>query len=534
MPNGLFFLKKDVEMGRKLENNGEILLDRSNLLYLVHRNEVIVLSTQKNRPQLSVADIEKVIEDSNIYRDQFIESYEISIVTPAIGEDLNKISDEDNHQFIPRESSIRGCLRFWWRATKGASCKDVTELREQEVAIFGDTSSPSAIKIWVEPVKESGNSDWTGKDKTPRHRNAGQSGRNKQRLNFRDFDYVLFPYRKKNSFPREFESFKFKLYIRYFIKTENPEELKKLKEEIHAALWAWINFGGIGSRTRRGCGSLYCPIFSPDYKVRSNKDFEHWFQKKLGEYQLHLLSAGESRPWPSLSNRLVVQTRRKALNWAWKEVVQAYKAFRRRSNEGKGSKGKPGRSHWPEADSIRKCTGMAEPLHKNSQTVSNNKEDIAFPRAQFGLPIIFQFKGEANRMRNERRKGNEREPFTTTLIPKGKERMASPLIIKAVAINEKEGFGAFILLNQPPIYELELKLTDSDNNAAMGSDHIRWIKERLKELKIGHDEIYPVLNYSRSPMKESETVMTSAIDAFLASEEVQSACNGSNKFNGKH
>ena len=40
--------------------------------------------------------------------------------------------------------------------------------------------------------------------------------------------------------------------------TLNASCAVKLQDDVLAALRAWILFGGVGSRTRRGCGSLYC------------------------------------------------------------------------------------------------------------------------------------------------------------------------------------------------------------------------------------------------------------------------------------
>lgn len=40
-------------------------------------------------------------------------------------------------------------------------------------------------------------------------------------------------------------------------------EIQNLQEEIETAVWAWVNFGGIGARTRRGCGALFCDELAP-------------------------------------------------------------------------------------------------------------------------------------------------------------------------------------------------------------------------------------------------------------------------------
>ncbi len=78
----------------------------------------------------------------------------------------------------------------------------------------------------------------------------------------------------------------------------------------------------------------------------------------------------------------------------------------------------PGRSYWPEADTIRKLTKKSKPSHKQPVTTVD-----AFPRAVFGMPIIFDF--------NDRTKT---DPPKTTLLPvvdgKKKGRLASALILR--------------------------------------------------------------------------------------------------------
>ena len=76
----------------------------------------------------------------------------------------------------------------------------------------------------------------------------------------------------------------------------------------------------------------------------------------------------------------------------------------------------PGRSRWPEAEAIRQITGRRLPKHaKLSDPVHK------FPRAAFGMPIIFHFK--------DHRVG---DPKDTHLQPEGKERRASPLILRPI------------------------------------------------------------------------------------------------------
>ena len=68
------------------------------------------------------------------------------------------------------------------------------------------------------------------------------------RSNDRRLNYILFPYRENGNKGRNDITFTLQIIA--------PKEI--FKKEVIPALTAWINFGGIGARTRRGCGSLYC------------------------------------------------------------------------------------------------------------------------------------------------------------------------------------------------------------------------------------------------------------------------------------
>jgi CRISPR-associated protein Cmr1 len=98
---------------------------------------------------------------------------------------------------------------------------------------------------------------------------------------------------------------------------------------------------------------------------------------------------------------------------AWVTCLKKMQAFRqnRRNNGGP----RPGRSYWPEPDAIRKVTRRASPEHSTPVSKVN-----AFPRADFGMPIIFHFKDD--------RQGDPRD---RSLQPsKEVDRYPSPVILR--------------------------------------------------------------------------------------------------------
>ncbi|AOC57420.1 type III-B CRISPR module RAMP protein Cmr1 [Bacillus pumilus] len=432
------------------------------------------MTRESSKPKTNWHDVKHAI-DTKIHEDQrlFKEPLTIHLVTPMFGGGPQSNTIDQERPI--RESAIRGHLRFWWRATRGATCKNANELSKREANIFGHTEQASQIQVVTHYEK----------DELKRNSKAFLNKKNHPFPR-----YVLSNMKDETPYLMKAQ---FSLNIRLSKKTTDFELIKK---EVEAALWAWINFGGLGSRTRRGCGSLYCKQFSPHNK-RTKSQLEKWFEQKLLEYDIQLPAS--SREWPTLSREFKVQAFPSTIISSWRSVIQTYETFRRRSNPTK----KMGRSCWPEADTIRLLTGKAKSGHHIPYPKEKPFKYQAFPRAQFGLPIQFRFAP----------KDSGKDPDPVTLLPKGKDRLASPLILKPLAINQKESVGMIMVLQQPKIEALSL----------LGNG---------KPLPNVTDEqsIYPTATYSNNPLQdESGRTHSSAIQAFLHSKEVQTFCQKNHK-----
>ncbi|MBX7001746.1 type III-B CRISPR module RAMP protein Cmr1 [Bacillus aerophilus] len=435
------------------------------------------MTRESSKPKTNWHDVKHAI-DTKIHEDQrlFKEPLTIHLVTPMFGGGPQSNSIDQDRPI--RESAIRGHLRFWWRATRGAVCKNANELSKREAEIFGHTEQASQIQVV------------THYEKDEVKRNSKVFFKKKNHPFPR---YVLSNMKDKTPYLMKAQ---FSLNIRLSKKTTDFELIKK---EVEAALWAWINFGGLGSRTRRGCGSLYCKQFSPHNK-RTKSQLEKWFEQKLLEYDIQLPAS--SREWPTLSREFKVQASPSSMISSWQSVIQTYETFRRRSNPDK----KRGRSCWPEADTIRLLTGKAKSGHHIPYPKEKPFKYQAFPRAQFGLPIQFRFAP----------KDSGKDPDPVTLLPKGKDRLASPLILKPLAINQKESVGMVMVLQQPKIEALSL----------LGD------RKPLPDVT-DEQSIYPTATYSNNPLQdESGRTHSSAIQAFLHSKEVQTFCQ--KNYKNKH
>ncbi len=317
-------------------------------------------------------------------------------VTPILGGGYRArdIDDVD----IVRPATIRGHLRFWWRALHGDGAADPGDLFTREAGIWGraadDGGGRSPVEVRVSVDRESlrvatvQQCEKTADARSYATWTANQPGMpTKQRLPGLRFEVTLtLPATK--AFP---------------------------KAEVENALRAWILFGGYGSRTRRGLGALtvegdvenrrrWLPVPPP----RGGQQPLAW-RKALTSVFCGVDPFALPAATPgSAAGRVAGQTPRLAgaglilgggceddAIVAWDAAIAALRDFRQAQPQW-GRKGDhdsafarvrgesvrhPGRSNWPEPDAGRKLSGGGtHPLRYGGK---------AWPRAGFGLPLTF-------------------------------------------------------------------------------------------------------------------------------------------------
>ena len=281
-----------------------------------------------------------------------------------------------------RPSALRGHLRFWWRLLYGRD-RPSTEAFQAESALWGGISGngPKASRVAlqvraekVEPERLCANADIP---------------------TFPNYALILKPGDK----PRLLDAgYAFDVTLR-FHPTTQPEQRAQVVE----ALRWWASFGGVGARTRRGLGAVRVTSDDTEPQPVSCREVE------------------------AQGGRMVLRATSTAID-AWSEAVNALKNFRQGPKLGRrpgGKSNRPGRSHWPEPDTIRRRTHQHAPGHEPQHPV-----DGFYPRAAFGLPIVFHFKNSGD--------PKARDGKGPTLVPrnppgsgmKDPDRMASPLILR--------------------------------------------------------------------------------------------------------
>ena len=89
-------------------------------------------------------------------------SWKIKFISPLFGGGVKTKESEDTRdkrrpmdKFTPvRVSSIRGQLRFWWRAAVGSGMGTLDAMRKREAYLFGDTKHRAAVEISITEVDQ--------------------------------------------------------------------------------------------------------------------------------------------------------------------------------------------------------------------------------------------------------------------------------------------------------------------------------------------------------------------------------------------
>jgi CRISPR-associated protein Cmr1 len=162
--------------------------------------------------------------------------FDIEIVTPMF---LGGANTTDAELRVP---SIKGMLRFWWRATCGI--ENFKEMKKEETKIFGSTDQKASFSMKLEGlnnIKAIKSNLSPGKKFQPKGKTFSVG----------IIDYLAFGIRDhRNGYVREHfpSGSQFKL-IFFFYNSEN-------KQSILNAFYSFIDNGGLGAKSRNGFGSL--------------------------------------------------------------------------------------------------------------------------------------------------------------------------------------------------------------------------------------------------------------------------------------
>lgn len=302
---------------------------------------------------------------------RFIE-LELRALTPIFKGGSTTAQIDEGRPF--RAPSIRGALRYWWRAT--STLADVEQLRARERELFGGVHgvSPLASRVSIAilsqkstPGPRPSNKPYafgvTGKDPEgeARNRQVHIDATGTLRVEWRD---------------------------------------DSAEEEVKRALKAWLLFGGVGGRSRRGAGSVWWAeggdVRKLALELSTVNDYVAAWRSLIPE--------GTTKPWPTLAGSvLLVGPPKNSADEAWAEGLDGMRDVRASMDVREKFVPKRGRDlfEWKRQDYLK--FGQADQFQSG--------------RAALGLPIRFQgTKG------------------TYILNSQGMNRYPSPVHLKAVQL----------------------------------------------------------------------------------------------------
>lgn len=344
--------------------------------------------------------------DEQLDDEQTIAELTLKLATPMIGggAEAGKV---DEHWPI-RASEIRGHLRFWWRALWGCTMEP-KQMAEAEAELFGSTATAGRISIDVTPRSVGSVMEISKTAGIPQYVRGvlTQGGEPIQCLEACTFDLEV-----------------------GYSSGSIPKGLKDV-------LAAWVAYGGLGARVRRGAGCL-------EVVDRNGQTIPEWPRRRFSATEANEVESILSDPLvPSLRGSILAHGPACGSSQeAYFKAINAYQCLRKglspadaiwymeRAAPGEAVRlphaGEESHSRWPE-----RASALAAQGHGGGA--------VTAPRANLGLPVQFRFRG-----------GDYPRPADTEIELQGSKRFASPLVVKACRIGGG-WYPIWLLLNAPGV-----------------------------------------------------------------------------------
>lgn len=377
---------------------------------------------------------------------------EYRLITPIFGGGVE--AGKPDPVTAVRGASVRGQLRFWWRATRAGRYATLKELKTAEDRLWGAASQAALIDLAVEVLD-------AGRDEPPFEVRPNKNGNN-QAYNRSAIApaYAAFPLQPDRDTLKQWDPEQdavkpLRVGVVFRLTITNPQQVPQdliaagvtdISADIAAAIWAWESFGGVGARTRRGFGAI--TLTHVDGRIDgppSASDMEIFFVK---QYEQHVISTYSLVGVPRLpsfptSLRVIRRQRQPGGIWersidTWSHLIAQLSEFRQwRDPPSPANPNQPGRSRWPEPDAIRIESKSHHQFHRPRLYTKK------YPRAVFGLPIVVHFKDRG-----------DPEDHTIQGADRAIDRMASQLVLKPYRsrFQDKDGYvGLAVILDGPTL-----------------------------------------------------------------------------------
>ena len=338
--------------------------------------------------------------------------FDLKLITPMMGGGVSKACVNELKPI--RESEVKHHLRWWWRRLarygllpevdgKRPDSLSRSALYEAERKRFGgveskDKTTPSQVRVWIEITKEGGM--WSPNQ-------------------FPHARYAWFPLIRTQYEATLLLGVEFTVFVEC-----EPDFRNEISE---AARW-WINFGGVGARNNRGMGSLQPTNVEQPYSLVGEDEAAQCGMQLKVDVTKGVTSNDAVRCWSQAIDwmrryrqghdpndpRLKFNTSGSPLTAGIGDAVRPAGVLT--------SQYRPGRSRWPDANSVRKIFGI--PGSVAYQHIANSYAP-SFPKATLGMPVA----GAAI-------KGSHDGEFSYgsfEISPVNGDRLSSPVRVKARA-----------------------------------------------------------------------------------------------------
>jgi CRISPR-associated protein Cmr6 len=185
----------------------------------------------------------------------------LELITPAFLAGANQQKDDCDL----RSATLRGQLRWWWRTLHAGFLK-LEELRRLEAQIWGNTEQGAAIQTVLEPVQAAPVRAFQYKERSEPRDDFKRAHQLEDRPNNKTTQGLFYAAYGMDENSRGQRRSRFHLEpgaswrlrftahgLRAGSRTIQPE---RLLDQAHAALWLLCTFGAVGSKARKGFGSL--------------------------------------------------------------------------------------------------------------------------------------------------------------------------------------------------------------------------------------------------------------------------------------
>jgi CRISPR-associated protein Cmr6 len=312
----------------------------------------------------------------------------IELITPAF---LAGANHDDPSECDLRSATLRGQLRWWWR-TMHSGHVDSATLRRMEAAIWGDSKHGGAVRIIVEPegLRNYELFEKRNKSALKRHEKCEQYGirqandPNKVTPGVAYLAYGMDEIRDGQPSQRYALMPGMKWSIRLIARPTEALSSEMILEQAKAALWLLSSYGGVGSKCRKGFGSLTTDRF-PEYSIQMCEVGSSQVRRTLGYSGNRQLTPDGS----SLTHRVEIPAVVFPWNDVWAVIEQvgfAYQSFAKRYSHrlSKTALGLPRRTRANANDRF-------EPTGAFKQHWDKTPTRDRLEKLRFASPIHFHF-----------------------------------------------------------------------------------------------------------------------------------------------